>query len=496
MKKIMKNNTDFPRLNRRGRFPCRILLFRILLLGSLLAAVLGGRAHAGVIWVEGKEECLAGLCYTDQMDDRPLILFSETAPASPDLLQSLSAIVLCRSSWKDLVLDFLPALASLRGRQTLNIPEDNEYEIYVKRSSPGRGEAFLPFVSVDGKEIKTQAADPQSQSRLYHRVAGVFLEKGDHAITCAADVAASFYLVCADALAKTEEELLEVLRGRDVRFSFITDQPQGTIAFPETPSAGFRYPLRVQVVFSRPPVAGEEKEEKKEEGEEEKEEEDRTSDAGRGRLKMGSGLFALEDMPEARSVDLSLLTQTFTPEDNETPFHLSGHTLALRWLTVEPTATGPTPQEPQTPTLFVRRYSPSKYFVRVRGGQDPFWLILGERYHQLWRLYAVPKLSEELFSTVNETFRPFNVQESEPTALFDGRDLGYLFKKTVRGRHVKVNGFANGWLIDPAEENLGEDFDLAVFFWPQSFLYLGMLLTGLASLCTLSFLFFRRRKRP
>ncbi len=479
----MKNKPLFSRCNRRGRFPRRILL-----LGCLLAVVLGGRVHAGIIWVEGKEECLAGLCYTDQLDDKPLILFSETMPVSPDLLQSLSAIVLCRSSWKDLVLDFLPALVRLRGRQTLNIPEDNTYEIYVKRSFPEREEAFLPFVSIDGKEIKTQAVDPQRQSRLYHRVAGVFLEKGDHAFTCAADVAASFYLVSTDALARAEEESLENLRGRDVRFSFITDQPQGTLVFPEIPSAGSRSPLRVQVVLSGPPATGDD--------EEGKGGEDRISDAGRGRLKIGNGLFALEDMPEVRSVDLCLLTQTFTPEDNEIPFHLSGHTLMLRWITVEPAATRPGPQGPQTPTLFVRRYSPSKYFVRVRGAKDPFWLILGERYHSLWRLYAVPKLKEEFFSTVSETFRPFNVQESEPTALFDGRDLGYLFKKSVRGRHVKVNGFANGWLIDPVKEGLGEDFDLAVFFWPQSFFYLGMLLTGLALLCTLSFLFFRRRKRP
>ncbi len=470
----MKNNTALPRRNRLGRDRSRYFL-----LGCLLAAGIAGRVHAGVIWVEGEERCLVGLCHTDQLDDRPLVLFSETAPTSPDLLRSVSAIVLCRSSWRDLVFDFLPARKKLSGRQTFDIPEDGTYEIYVKLSPAAREEAFLPVVSLDGEALKTESADPQKQSRLYHRVARVFLRKGGHTITCAPEETASFYLVSAAALAGTEKELLEILRERDVRFSFITDQPQGEIVFPDIASVRSRRSLRLHLVFSELPVSGNE--------------EGPASNELDGELEIGVDVFALDNMPAARSADLRVLTQTFAPTDNEMPFHLSGHKLALKWIAVEPVAMGPAAQEPETPTLFVRRYSPSKYYVRIRGAQDPFWLVLGERYHQYWRLYAVPNVADDLFSTVSETFRSFNVQESEPTAFFDVRDIGYLFKRPLGARDVKVNGFANGWLIDPAKEGLIADFDLVVFFWPQAFFYLGMLLTGLVFLCAVLFVLFRRR---
>jgi len=46
--------------------------------------------------------------------------------------------------------------------------------------------------------------------------------------------------------------------------------------------------------------------------------------------------------------------------------------------------------------------------------------------------------------------------------------------------HQIVNGFANGWYIEPKKVGLGEDFTLILYFYPQSLFYLGLLIAVIA----------------
>jgi len=354
---------------------------RILFLFCLLTLCAAGTcAWADVVWVQGEESCLAGLCHTDHLEGSPLILFSDSAPAAPDILRSVSAVVLCR---------------------------------------PLEAESRLP----------------------------------------------------------------DALRDSQVRVSYVTEEPKGIIALPDMPSAGAGHAYRLHIVLSD--IAGVSENKK-----------GRTGGTAIGWIEIGGEVFPLELLTLTRSADLVILTTVITLQNNTFSYRLVDAELPLKRIVLEQIATEKHAQVSGSPTLFVRRFSPSKYFVRIRRARDPFWLVLGERFHQHWRLYAVPKQADALFRPVSETFRAFNVQEAAATALFDIRELSYLLKRPLAARHIKVNGFANGWLIDPAQEGLPEDHDLIIFYWPQAFFYLGLLLTGLVFVSTGIFILLGRRNKP
>ena len=77
-----------------------------------------------------------------------------------------------------------------------------------------------------------------------------------------------------------------------------------------------------------------------------------------------------------------------------------------------------------------------------------------------------------------------NLNNTEPILL----TLSQSFEKgwqASQGKHVLVNNWANGWLIDnPSEE---ESQEIIIFFWPQILEYLGILLIPI-TLLTANFL--------
>jgi len=354
----------------------RIKIFFLLFL--FLALYRADTSCADVIWVEGEESCLAGLCYTDHLEKNPLILFAHSTPDTPDILKSVSAVVLC---------------------------------------GPLQDDRPLP----------------------------------------------------------------DVLRNKNVRVSSVLDEPKGEVALPDMPSAGAGHAYRLHIVFTIPSVTGKDK--------------DRTSKARKGHIEIGGDSFALNRMSAVRSADLLILTRTLTLKDSVFSYSVVDAEFPLKRIVFEQMPIEGIDREPRPPALSVRRYSPSKYFVRVRKARDPFWLVLGERFHQHWRLYAVPKQDDILFENVSGTFPSYDVRESAVTALFDPRDLGYMFKRPLAARHIKVNSFANGWLIDPNQTRLPEDHDLVIFYWPQAFFYLGLLLSALVFASTVLFILLRPRSR-
>lgn len=46
--------------------------------------------------------------------------------------------------------------------------------------------------------------------------------------------------------------------------------------------------------------------------------------------------------------------------------------------------------------------------------------------------------------------------------------------------HVKVDGWANGWILRPAQDKLGDEHKLWIFYWPQLLEYFGLWILGVA----------------
>lgn len=105
--------------------------------------------------------------------------------------------------------------------------------------------------------------------------------------------------------------------------------------------------------------------------------------------------------------------------------------------------------ENPAPELKFEKISPIEYTVHVNASQ-PFFLIFSESYNPQWKAY---------FGDVN-SFETF-------------------WKKPIDGdKHFLVNSYANAWYI----EKTGT-YDVTLYFWPQSLLYIGVIV----SLLTLAF---------
>jgi hypothetical protein len=125
--------------------------------------------------------------------------------------------------------------------------------------------------------------------------------------------------------------------------------------------------------------------------------------------------------------------------------------------------------------LEYKKYASYKYEIVVRGLKEKKNLVFLDPYHKLWRLYL--KNGNKLFTN---------------------------------GSHEVVFDYANGWTIDPEyiKQNFPKEYyeenpdgsiniELALYFKPQSYFYLGLVISGVTFLGCLGYLCYdcRRRKR-
>lgn len=102
------------------------------------------------------------------------------------------------------------------------------------------------------------------------------------------------------------------------------------------------------------------------------------------------------------------------------------------------------------------KVNPTRYEIKVTGASEPFFLVLSESYHSQWKAF------------VNSKGGSTNWMEA-------------FIQKSIPGdRHSVVNGYANAWYVDPAEMGVGEEFSVTLYYQPQSLLYLGWIVSGMA----------------
>ncbi|KKT42802.1 MAG: hypothetical protein UW64_C0003G0048 [Microgenomates group bacterium GW2011_GWC1_44_37] len=129
------------------------------------------------------------------------------------------------------------------------------------------------------------------------------------------------------------------------------------------------------------------------------------------------------------------------------------------------------------------KISPTEYTISLVRVSSPVQVVFSETYNKNWYLYP---------NTKNGISRLYDT----------------WFKKNLEDdNHFVVNGYANGWLLNPKELCSGEgvlcttnpdgtlNLSLNIVFWPQRLLYLGELVSGTVFISSLIYLLCTKRSQ-
>jgi len=164
-------------------------------------------------------------------------------------------------------------------------------------------------------------------------------------------------------------------------------------------------------------------------------------------------------------------------------------TFEVKWTILEP-AESSLKENIVQPQITFKKINPTKYLVKVEGAKNPFWLVFSESFHKQWKLYKsqVTSYRSQGFKEIVAEYPKLKVKEVKHLMKLTPQDIKYLFLEPLKTSHLLVNGYANGWYIEPKKLGLGENFILVIYFWPQSLFYLGLAISGITFLFCIIYL--------
>jgi len=162
-----------------------------------------------------------------------------------------------------------------------------------------------------------------------------------------------------------------------------------------------------------------------------------------------------------------------------------------------------------------QRINPTKFKININNIDKEQDISFLESFDKQWKLYLNPINSHTKDCNVIQEYNNEgkNIKECEHTQkFFEGEELSYLWRQPVfEDSHKLVYDYANQWTIDPEyikanfdksmyKENLDGsiDLELTLYFKPQSYFYLGIIISGTTLILCLSYLgytFYRQRKQ-
>lgn len=153
----------------------------------------------------------------------------------------------------------------------------------------------------------------------------------------------------------------------------------------------------------------------------------------------------------------------------------------------------------------------AKYKLYVHGLHNSSELSFLEAFNPGWKLYLEPNPTKEWCQPIEHYTSSDATECSQEKGFFPGTDIAYLWGKTVfEGSHSIAYNYANSWLInaDGIKKNFGQDYyhenpdgtidiEITIYFMPQSYFYIGLLISSLTIMGCVSYLIFRlvRRKK-
>lgn len=155
--------------------------------------------------------------------------------------------------------------------------------------------------------------------------------------------------------------------------------------------------------------------------------------------------------------------------------------------------TMPTINSVNRPHISFQRVNPTKYKIKIENGHDPFYLTFSESFHIGWKAYIDDYIRD---CKSIATYDSLNVIECQPESdFFEIKDLTRIFGESIpEENHLVVNGYANGWYINSEELGVGDNFTITLYFKPQSYFYIGLIISGMTFLWCVGYLVWNLRK--
>ncbi len=129
------------------------------------------------------------------------------------------------------------------------------------------------------------------------------------------------------------------------------------------------------------------------------------------------------------------------------------------------------------PKISYRRINATKYIAEIPSNNS-FFLIFDEKYNPEWKVYLKEKSAEK---------SKFSIVENIFETLF--------LTPLPEAKHVKADGYANAWYIDPSQNLQEKEYEAVIEYWPQRIFYLSFLITIIAVSGGLVFLVISGRRQ-
>jgi len=127
-----------------------------------------------------------------------------------------------------------------------------------------------------------------------------------------------------------------------------------------------------------------------------------------------------------------------------------------------------------SPTIIFERVNPTKYKLHIINATDPYLLVFSESFHKNWQIF-LSKDNNKISSSVSLN----NIGEGYHHNQFIDRNMLETFnlKQVSGGKHVLVNGYANGWLIESTDVENNHEYTLIVEMFEQRVFYVSLLIS-------------------
>lgn len=158
--------------------------------------------------------------------------------------------------------------------------------------------------------------------------------------------------------------------------------------------------------------------------------------------------------------------------------------------------------------VYFQKNNPVKYRINIRNLKEKTNIEFHQSHNYQWMLYLEANPDNSWCKPI-KFYKKTKTTECESTnEVFEINELTYLWKKPVfDDTHEMVNDYGNGWTIDPGyiKENYPKEYykenedgsieiELILYFKPQSYYYIGILISVFALMLSIGYLLWGWRK--
>ncbi len=146
------------------------------------------------------------------------------------------------------------------------------------------------------------------------------------------------------------------------------------------------------------------------------------------------------------------------------------------------------------PKIFYQRISPVKYSLTVSEANIPYVLVLSQEFNSGWKVFLVSKTKVKP-TAVQSYFDGDTIVGQYKQEFFNAETFDTIkLKSLTDSNHFTVNGYANGWLINPVDVENKTEYTLILEMTGQRIFYIGVLISFITLLIYLTILFILLRR--